>query len=348
MRVICVMRVVCVLCCLVVGAGAVAQQPGGDATALPVLHLSTQLVVLDAIVAEKKTGRMETTLTANDFVLEEDGVPQKIRDFSQDKLPLSIVLMFDLTESVQPQLKDLAAGAQRVLAHLKPEDEVAVMTFSSATQLLQPFTTDHKAVAAAIAKAAASSTKEGTFLDESVYEGAAEAMRSTIPGSRRVLLFFTDGTENEVHGLAVKLYGKQAPATLHSGAEAKEELLQTGVTVSALIDRTAADDAEIAASMVNPLSFAFGISARMDHVARLATDTGGPVLHGNGKQVADKMGTLIEEIRGRYTMGYVPTTSHPAGTLCHISLKLSVEAYAQHPELKQGHYVVETRTAYYR
>ncbi len=341
-------HLVLALSCVAACTGATAQQSGVDAAAMTVLHLSSKLVVLDAIVADKKTGRMETTLMANDFVLQEDGVPQRIRDFSQDKLPLSIVLMFDLTESVRPQLKDLAVGAETVLAHLKPEDEVAVMTFSSAAQLLQPFTTDHKAVGAAIARAAASRTSEGTFLDESVYEGAEEAMRSTIPGSRRVLLFFTDGTENDAHGPMTKVYGRHAPKTLHSGAEAREELRQTGVTVSALIDRSVAEDAELAIEMANPPSYAFGASPRMDHVGRLAMDTGGPVLHGSGKQVAEKMGTLIEEIRGRYTIGYVPTTPQPAGTLCHVSLKLTAAAMAAHPELKQGHYVVETRAAYYR
>lgn len=34
----------------------------------------------------------------------------------------------------------------------------------------------------------------------------------------------------------------------------------------------------------------------MDHVGRWRpTDTGGPVLHGSGKQVAEKIGALIEE-----------------------------------------------------
>lgn len=338
-------------CLLSASSCALAQQPAqpsDDPSGRTVLHVSTQLVLLDAIVAQRKTGQLQTTLTSTDFALSEDGVPQKIQYFTQDKLPLSIVLMFDLTESVRPQLKDLAAGAADILSHLKPEDEVAVMTFSSAAQLLQPFTTDHQAIAAAIQLAAKSKTNEGTFIDEDVYEGAEEALKSTIPGTRRVLLFFTDGTENEAHGPAAKLYGKNAPPTLHTGAEAHDKLVQSGVTVSALIDRPATEDAELAITMANPLSYAFGMSPRLDHVARLATETGGPVLHGSGHQVAAKMAALIEEIRGRYTMGYVPSTPHPPGTLCHIALNLTPAAYTAHPELKRDHYLVETRAAYYR
>jgi len=304
--------------------------------------------VLDAIVAERKTGRLESGLTANDFILEEDGVPQKIRYFSQGKLPLSIVLLFDLTGSVQPDLKEIGAGALEVLKHLKPEDEVAVMTFSSSTQMLQPFTTDRQAVAAAIQRAAQGKSNEGTFLDEDVYEAAEAALKATIPDSRRVLVFFTDGTANYINPVTRKLYGKQAPIQLHTREEAQEKLLRTGVTVSALIDRSSAKEAAIAAAAVNPVSFMMGVNPRLDDVRRYAAETGGPVLQGNGHQVAGKFAALIEELRERYTMAYVPSAPRPAGTLCHVTLKLSSDALATHPELKQKYFAVQARKGYFR
>ncbi len=338
-------------CLLSASSCAHAQQPApssDDPSGPTVLHVSTQLVLLDAIVAQRKTGQLQTTLTAPDFALSEDGVPQKVQYFTQDKLPLSIVLMFDLTDTVRPQLKDLAAGASDILAHFKPEDEVAVMTFSSATQLLQPFTTDHQAIAAAIQSASTPSTKDGTFLDEVLYEGAEQALKSTLPGTRRVLLFFTDGTATFVNARSRKFYGKNAPAQLHTRAEAQEGLLHTGVTVAALIDRSAADDAAIALIATNPLAYLTGLIPTLGDVQRLATATGGPVLHGGGHQVAAQLAALIEEIRGRYTLGYVPSAQRPPGTLCHITLTLTPAAYAAHPELKRDHYLVETRAAYYR
>ncbi len=326
-----------------------AQQPPVESAAsTPLFHISSNLVLLDAIVAQRKTGRLATTLTASDFTLAEDGVPQKIRYFSQDKLPLSIVLLFDLTQTVQPELKNLGAGALDVLAHLKPEDEVAVMTFSSSTQMLQPFTTNHAAVAAAIQRAAQSKSNEGTFIDEDVYEGADAALKATIPDSRRVLVFFTDGTANYANPLTRKLYGKSAPARLHSHAEAREELLRTGVTVSALIDRSVVTDAAIAMSAVNPFAYVLGADPRLNDVRHFAAETGGPVLSGGGHQVAAKLGSLIEELRGRYTIGYVPTAAHPAGTFCRLTLKLAPSTLAAHPELKRDRYAVQTRAGYYR
>jgi VWFA-related protein len=325
-----------------------AQQQPIEPITVPVLHITSNLVLLDAIVAERKMGRLETTLTSDDFTLEEDGVPQKIQYFSQDKLPLSIILLFDLTDSVRPELKDLGAGAIDILRHLKPTDEVAVMTFSSSAQMLQPFTTDRAAAAAAIQRAAESKSRESTFLDEDVYEGAEEALKATIPESRRVLVFFTDGTANYINPVTRKVSGKNAPALLHTRAEAQEKLLRTGVTVSALIDRSSVDDAIIAEELANPFSILLGISPRINDVQHYAAETGGPVLKGNGHQVAARLAALIEELRGRYTMGYVPSTPHPEGTFCHLTLKLTPSAMAIHPELKRDHYTVQTRAGYYR
>jgi len=77
----------------------------------PVIRVTVDLVVVDAQVVQKKTGRPIGSLTREDFELLEDGIRQEIVSFSQDQLPLSIVFLFDLTESVRPVLKPLASGA---------------------------------------------------------------------------------------------------------------------------------------------------------------------------------------------------------------------------------------------
>lgn len=79
--------------------------------AAPVIRVSSELVVLDVLVENKMTGAPIGNLEAKDFVVTEDGAPQQISYFSRDQLPLSVVVMFDLTETVQPILKPLAEGA---------------------------------------------------------------------------------------------------------------------------------------------------------------------------------------------------------------------------------------------
>ncbi len=57
------------------------------------VKIRTDLVTLDAQVTDKKTRRIIRGLTLQDFELFEDGAKQQIEYFSQDKLPLSVVLL---------------------------------------------------------------------------------------------------------------------------------------------------------------------------------------------------------------------------------------------------------------
>src|SRR5690349_13204294 len=110
--------------------------------ALAQFKATTELVVIDALVESKKNGLPVGGLQRTDFEVYEDKVRQEITQFSRDATPLSIVFLFDMTESVRPVLKPLARGAVGALEHLKPEDEVAVMLYAARADVTQSFTTD--------------------------------------------------------------------------------------------------------------------------------------------------------------------------------------------------------------
>src|SRR5258708_10894931 len=74
------------------------QQDTGDSP----IKLRTELVVLDAQVTRKSTRAVVSGLTKNDFAIYEDGVKQQITYFSQDNVPLSLLLLLDVSGSVQP------------------------------------------------------------------------------------------------------------------------------------------------------------------------------------------------------------------------------------------------------
>jgi len=307
----------------------------------PTIHVSTQFVILDALVENKKTGNLISTLQPTDFTLTEDGIPQPITYFSHDQLPLSVVFLFDLTDTVRPALKPLADGARQILAHLKPQDEVAIMVFSSHTELLQPFTTDRALAAAAIAQASTMKTGDGTFLHESMYEAIDEATKSTTPGSRKVMVWLTDGTSNFQNSLTQKLLAKAAPAHLHTREESTQHLFRSGAVVSALIDETPATEAFM---MANPISLIFG--GRLGEIKKYADLTGGPVLDTSNRKIAARLAEMIDQLRGRYTLGYKPSTAKPPGTFCKLQLRLTPEARQQLPS--QRNIVVRTSRGYYR
>jgi len=63
----------------------------------PVYRVDVRVVLVDTQVLDKKTRHAARELKQQDFELYEDNVRQQVTSFSQDTLPLSIVLLFDLT-----------------------------------------------------------------------------------------------------------------------------------------------------------------------------------------------------------------------------------------------------------
>ena len=104
---------------------SIASQAQTPAAEKSVYRVDVHVVLVDAQVLNKKTRQAARELKKEDFELYEDNVRQQVSSFSQDTLPLSVVLLFDLTDSVRPVLKSLADGALEALQHLKPEDEVS-------------------------------------------------------------------------------------------------------------------------------------------------------------------------------------------------------------------------------
>ena len=59
------------------------------------LKTRTDLVNVGVLARQKKTGRIVTNMTKDDFTIFEDGVRQTVSYFSQERLPLSIILLVD-------------------------------------------------------------------------------------------------------------------------------------------------------------------------------------------------------------------------------------------------------------
>ncbi len=270
-------------------------------------------------------------LTPDDFVLTEDNVPQTITSLSEDQLPLSVVLLFDLTDTVHPVLVHLSGGAAQVLRHLRPQDEVAVMTFSSHTKLIQPFTRDRMSAVEGIDSASASYDEhEPTFLFEDLYEATEQSQRSRVPDARRVQIWLSDGSANDQD--ADLHLAHHAPALLHTQQQATDALLRADTVVSALIEH----------STTRLTTGRFG---DLEHLAEL---TGGPVLYATAGDADQRLAALLDTLRHRYTLGYRPSQSRPAGTVCHLKLTLSPQFFAAHPGLRPKDVAIRSRQSYIR
>jgi len=160
-----------------------------------VIRVDVNLVMVDATV-KTKAGQIMADLKKSDFELREDGVVQKIDVFSRDELPLNVALVLDLSDSIGPFLGPLRDAANTALAALKPEDEVALFTFSTEAELRVPFTTDKTKIAEQINTfhaRGATNINDGIFL-------AAQYLLSAPPNGRRVIILISDDVGTDAGG----------------------------------------------------------------------------------------------------------------------------------------------------
>src|SRR6266849_6872897 len=138
-----------------------------------VIRVNTDLVVFDAQVIDKKTKRVIGDLTKEDFEVSDNGVRQQISYFSRDELPLSIMLLLDVSGSVRPILHQIRDGALNALQRLKPDDQVAVMAFATTRELVVDFTKDRAMVSKRIEAATATDRLgQGTLLGPALDDAA--------------------------------------------------------------------------------------------------------------------------------------------------------------------------------
>ena len=107
------------------------------------------LVNLDVMVTTKD-GHFIPGLKANNFRVMEDGVPQKITNFSQAEAPVTAVLLVEFASTNYSFLYDALNASYTFASMLKPQDWVAVVSYDMRPQILVDFTQDKHAVYGAL------------------------------------------------------------------------------------------------------------------------------------------------------------------------------------------------------
>ena len=303
--------------------GPAAQQAQPDES----LKLGIELIVMDVQVLEKDNGRPLGGLKREHFAVFEDDVRQRITHFSQDKLPLSILLLLDVSGSVRPYAQQIRDGALEAIQHLKPEDEVALAAFGTSAKIVHSFTRDRRVIADEIESVFRNAhVGRLTFLPEGVYQAAVHFKESTNPASRRVIILVTDNISNQFRFKA------------HSGGDALLELYESGAVVCGLLVNRKGG-AIHKAFRYHPLLFLMNDTADAD---TFADRTGGEVLNAGSGEIETSLLSLIEHLRTRYAIGYTSSNSKHDGKFRKVKIKISPEIEKQH-----GKVAVLTRRGYY-
>jgi Ca-activated chloride channel family protein len=282
------------------------------------VRISVNLVMVDATV-KSKDGKIMADLKKDDFELREDGVVQKLEVFSRDELPLNVAIVLDLSDSMGPFLLPLREATTSALLALKPEDQVALLTFSTNAQLRVLLTDDKTMIARQISTSPAGGS---TNINDGIFV-AAKYLLDAHPNGRRVIILISDdvGTNRGAHSTpeitAESLDADAALYNLKVPGDDPPQVLRASramaglVYIPSVIDQTGGE------------SFDVKDVAHLDEAFR----------------------TLIERIKTRYTLGYYTKISG-AGRKPQELHKLDVRLARSFG--KKGHdYVVVAKNGFY-
>lgn len=327
------------------------QQPSSPSKNELTIKIATDLVVFDAQVLNKKTQQVIDGLIKESFILYEDDVKQQVSHFSLDKLPLSVIILLDVSGSVAPYGEQIKEGGLQALRGLKPDDEVALMAFDSEAALIQDFTKDRKLIAdkmangdemMAVLKSNIKNPQgDGTFIGDSVFQAAEHLQKAANPDGRRVIITVTD---NDVFG----------EHNIYSQKQVINQLHESGVVVYGLVIKNVYGYNSGKIDKTVDKLFEFGTRKYERAGGKIeahAGSTGGVVLsieinHSaetpSAERVDTKLAELIHLLRHRYGFGYTPTNPQMDGKFRKIRLKVTPEI-----EKREGGVTILTRQGYY-
>lgn len=175
-------------------------------------------VRVDVLVADG--GRPVLGLRADDFEILDNGVPQQTDLVSFDEVPLNVILVLDISNSVAGErLEQLQDAGRAVLTGLRKEDQAALVTFSHVVSLGAALSKDLAAVRSALGAAYG-------FGETSLIDATYTAMMvGEADAGRALLIAFSDGvdTQSWLRADAVLDAAKRSDAVAYGAAiEARE------------------------------------------------------------------------------------------------------------------------------
>jgi len=175
----------CGICACLLGslsAGAWQQPP---------VFRGTGDVVRVYVTVIDRDGRLVPKLTRDAFEVRDDGKPQPITQFDNTPQPIRLIVMLDVSGSMEGNLPLLRAAAAQLFARLGPDDVTRVGAFGHEVTISPAFTHDQSELGAALPEAIApdAPTPLWRAIDKAMdaFGGAAD--------QRSVVLVLSDGKD---------------------------------------------------------------------------------------------------------------------------------------------------------
>lgn len=137
-------------------------------------------------------GRLVTTLTRDDFEVRDEGKHQPITLFDNSPQPIRLIVMLDVSGSMEGNLPLLRAAAEQLFARLRPDDGARVGTFGQEIAISPSFTRNPEELRTALPASIApdAPTPLWRAVDEAMSAFGDQG------DERRVILVLSDGKDS--------------------------------------------------------------------------------------------------------------------------------------------------------
>src|SRR5688500_16773621 len=156
------------------------------------------------VTVTDRDGRLVTTLARDDFEVRDEGKPQPITLFDNTPQPIRLIVMLDVSGSMEGNLPLLRAGAEQLFARLRPDDGARVGTFGHEVIISPSFTRDPTDLLAALPRMIA------TDAPTPLWRAVDEALDAFGPATeaRSVILVLSDGKDSGPTGFGQHFYSQ--------------------------------------------------------------------------------------------------------------------------------------------
>ena len=278
--------------CLLSVAQAGAQEQPQEQPA-PVFRGRGDAVRVFATVTDRD-GRLVTTLTQAEFEVRDEGKPQPIVLFDNSPQPIRLVVMLDVSGSMEGNLPLLRAAAAELFARLRPDDLARVGTFGREVEISETFTRDARALGGGLPDAIEpdAPTPLWRALDQAMEAFGSEG------DERRVVLVLSDGKDSG------PINFRQPVA---SQAEVIDRARQEDVMVYAIGLRSRRRQPRMPGMGTEGLRAALLDDLPDPGLARVAEESGGGYTEIRpGEDLAAAFARVADELHGQYLLGFAP------------------------------------------
>jgi Ca-activated chloride channel family protein len=255
------------------------------------INIKTDLVTLTLTVTDIY-GRYVSGLTKDAFTIFDNNEEQEITFFSDADAPVSLGILFDVSDSMSGEKIGKARKAlERFINTSHPSDEYFLIAFNNRAQLLLDRTRDGEAV---LRKLTLVDPRNNTALYDAVYLGIEKVTRGA--HQKKAILIISDGQDN---------------SSRYNFGEVRRLLKESDVVVYAVGILDGSDSS----SMNGMQGQAF--------LDELTSVTGGKAFYPQTNVEMDEIFERIAlELRHQYSIGYTPKDFKPDGKYHKVKVKV--------------------------